>query len=78
MNNPLPPRPSGAERERELDREERQRMLEPEAGGSLSGNESGIELEEVGDEMAAAGELRPVAHSTGRPRKKSKSKQTFV
>lgn len=53
-------------------------MLEPEAGGSLSENESGIELEEVGDEMAAAGELRPVAHSTGRARKKSKSKQTFV
>ena len=78
MNNPLPPLPSGTERERELEREERQQMLEPEANGNLSGNESGIELEEIGDEMAAAVEQRPVAHSTGRPRKKSKSKKTQV
>ena len=78
MNNPLPPLPSGTERERDLEREERQQMLEPEASGSLSGNESGIELEEIGDETAAAVEQRPVAHSRGRSRKKSKSKKTLV
>lgn len=53
-------------------------MLEHEASGSLSTNESGIELEEAGDEMAAAMELRPVVYSTERARKESKSKQTFV
>jgi len=77
-HSPLPPLPRDAEHGQDPEHDERQRMLEHEASGSLSTNESGIELEEAGDEMAAAMELRPVVYSTERARKESKSKQTFV
>ncbi|KAL9972277.1 hypothetical protein ACROYT_G018560 [Oculina patagonica] len=59
-NSPLPALPRDAEAEQELEPDERQRMLEPAANGSLSGNESGIGLDEAADEMPAVAELRPL------------------
>lgn len=53
-------------------------MLDPEDNGNLSGNESGIELEENGEEMGAATEPRPVALSSRKEMKKANSKETFV
>lgn len=76
VHSPLPSLPQAAERQ--LERHERARTRESEASGSLSGNESGIDLEEAGDEITVGLELKPMAHPNGKARKKSKSKQTFV
>ena len=75
-HSPLPSLPRDIEHERELEPNERLRMLALEGSSSLSGNESGIELEEGGDEMVAAMELRPATNSN--KKKKSKYKQTLV
>ncbi|KAJ7377511.1 hypothetical protein OS493_028494 [Desmophyllum pertusum] len=84
-NSPLPPLPRDAESEQGLEPDERQRMLEPAANGSLSGNESGIGLEEGADEMPAVVERRPLRDAsrfapnlTEKARKKSRSKETIV
>lgn len=65
------------ENQPEPESDEGQQMLEPEYNGSLSGNESGIDLEEAGVEQVAAVELRPIAHSTGKARDSS-YRNTFV
>ena len=59
------------ENQPEPESDEREQMLEPEDNGTLSGNESGIELEETGVEQDEAVELRPIAHSTGKARDSS-------
>ena len=61
------------ENEPEAESDERQQMLEPEDNDTLSGNESGIELEEVGVEQDEAVELRP----TGKARD-SRYRNTLV
>ncbi|KAL9972273.1 hypothetical protein ACROYT_G018556 [Oculina patagonica] len=83
-NSPLPALPRDVEAEQELEPDERQRMLEPAANGSLSGNESGIGLDDAADEMLAA-ELRPLQDAsrfapnfTGKGKKKTKSKESVV
>lgn len=60
-------------------------MLEPTANGSLSGNESGIGLEEGYEETSAVTELRPLQgvskyapSLTGKAKIKSKSKESVV
>lgn len=60
-------------------------MLEPAANGSLSGNESGIGLEEGADEIPAVAELRPLRNasrfapnSKQKGKKISKSKESVV
>ena len=80
--SPLPALPRDVGAEQELEPDERQRMLRSAANGSLSGNESGIGLEEGVNEMPAVAELRPLRdasrfapNSTG---KISKSRQSVV
>lgn len=84
-NNPLPTLPHDAKEERDLEPNERQRMLEPTANGSLSGNESGIGLEEGYEDTLAAMDLRPhqgvsryAPSLTGKARTTSKSKESVV
>lgn len=64
----------------ELESDESQRMLEPKGGGSLSENESGIELEENGHDLCnVVMEMRPMKPcANGKARRKLKSKQTFL
>ncbi|XP_068720911.1 vascular endothelial growth factor receptor 1-like isoform X1 [Montipora capricornis] len=64
----------------ELESDESQRMLEPKGGGSLSENESGIELEENGHDLCnGVMEMRPMTPcANGKARRKLKSKQTFL
>ena len=69
--------------EQELDQDERYRMVDLGADGSLSGNESGISLEEGNDEASAVAELRPLRVSaiptskvTAKAKLKSNSKET--
>ncbi|RMX55640.1 hypothetical protein pdam_00001669 [Pocillopora damicornis] len=71
--------------EQELDQDERYRMVDLGAGGSLSGNESGISLEEGNDEASAVAELRPLRVSaiptskvTAKAKLKSNSKETEI
>ena len=84
-HSPLPALPRDAEAEQELEPHERQKMLEPTANGSLSGNESGIGLEEGYEETSAVTELRPLQgvskyapSLTGKAKIKSKSKESVV
>ena len=65
--------PRDMENQPEPESDERQQMLEPEDNGSLSGNESGIELEEAGVEHDEAVKLRP----TGKARD-SRYRNTLV
>ena len=65
--------PRDMENQPEPESDERQQMLEPEDNGSLSGNESGIELEEAGVEQDEAVKLRP----TGKARD-SRYRNTLV
>lgn len=81
-HSPFPSLPRDAETEQELEPDERQRMLEH---GSLSGNESGISLEEGSDEAPAVAELKPLRDSSRSPTKltakekqKTRSKETLV
>ena len=67
----MPPIPRDMENQPEPELDERQQMLELEDNGILSGNESGIELEETGVEQDEAVELRPISHSTGKARDSS-------
>ncbi|XP_073254161.1 fibroblast growth factor receptor 1-like [Porites lutea] len=71
--SPLHPIPLDMENEPEPESDERQQMLEPEDNDTLSGNESGIELEEAGVEQDEAVELRP----TGKARD-SRYRNTLV
>ncbi|KAM7436017.1 hypothetical protein ABFA07_014162 [Porites harrisoni] len=71
--SPSPPIPRDMENEPEPVSDERQQMLEPEDNDTLSGNESGIELEETGVEQDEAVELRP----TGKARN-SRYRNTLV
>lgn len=71
--------------EQELDQDERYRMVDLGADGSLSGNESGISLEEGNDEASAVAELRPLRVSaiptskvTAKAKLKSNSKETEI
>lgn len=84
-NSPLPALPRDAKEEQDLEPNERQRMLEPTANGSLSGNESGIGLEEGYEDTLAAMDLRPhqgvsryAPSLTGKARTTSKSKESVV
>ena len=84
-NNPLPALPRDAEAEQDLEHHEGQRMLEPTANGSLSGNESGIGLEEGYEDTPALTELRPLQgvpkfapSLTGKAKITSKSKESVV
>ena len=51
-------------------------MLEAEASGNLSGNESGIDVENGNDTIAM--EVRPLKLANGKRRKKRNSQQTFA
>ena len=78
-NSPLPALPRDAKAEQEMEPHERQRMLEPTANGSLSGNESGIGLEDGFEITPAVRKLSKFAPSlTGKAKKSSKSKESVV
>jgi len=84
-NSPLPALPRDAKPEQDQEPHEEQRMLEPTANGSLSGNESGIGLEEGYDDMSALTELRPLRgvprfapSLIGKAKISSKSKESVV
>lgn len=84
-NSPLPALPLDAKAEQDLEPDERQRMLEPTANGSLSGNESGIGLEEGYEDTPAVMERRPLRgvsrfapSLTGKTKTTSKSKESVV
>ena len=54
-------------------------MLVAEASGSLSGNESGIDVEENANDMATiAMEMRPLKSANEKRRKKQNSQQSFA
>lgn len=84
-NSPLPALPRDAKAEQDMEPHERQRMLGPTANGSLSGNESGIGLEEGYEDAPAVTELRPLRGVsrfapglTGKAKITSKSKESVV
>jgi len=84
-NSPLPALPHDAKAEQGQEPHEGQRMLEPTANGSLSGNESGIGLEEGYEDTPAVAELRPLRgvsrfapNLTGKAKISSKSKESVV
>ena len=84
-NSPLPALPRDTEAEQDLEPHEGQRMLEPTANGSLSGNESGIGLEEGYDDTPAVMDLRPLRgvpkfapSLTGKAKTISKSEESVV
>ena len=84
-NGPLPALPLDAKEEQDPEPHEQQRMLEPTANGSLSGNESGIGLEDGYEDTPAKMKHRPLrdvsrfaSSLTRKAKTTSKSKESVV
>lgn len=67
---------SVVENDSDPEADEREQMLGAGASGNLSGNESGIDVENGNDTIAM--EVRPLKLANGKRRKKRNSQQTFA